>query len=74
MLELIDNGWKLNQIGGNTGVYVATRGQQSIVYTTNWADELVRSSGSFRSEAAATAEAEAIISDRKLADRELAFV
>jgi hypothetical protein len=67
MLFWLENGYKLNQINGNSGVYVATRGIKSAVLVTNQFDELERRSEWFRSEAAATAEAEAIVADRKLA-------
>ena len=66
MLFWIENGYKLNQIGGNTGVFVATRGDKSAVLTTQWDDSLERKTEWFRSEAAATAEAESMV-------RELAF-
>lgn len=67
LLQWIENGYKLNQINGNSGVYVATRGPKSAVVVTNVWDELERRSEWFRSEAAATAEAEAVVRDRKLA-------
>lgn len=67
MLFLLEHGYKLNQIGGNTGVYVATRGGKSGVFITNWDDSLELRSEWFKSEAAATAEAEAMV-------RELATV
>lgn len=67
MLEWLDNGYKLNQINGNSGVYVATRGQKSCVLVPNVWGELERRSEWFRSEAAATAEAEATVRDRQLA-------
>lgn len=66
MLFWIENGYKLNQIGGNTGVFVATRGDKSAVLTTQWDDSLERKTEWFRSEAAATAEAESMV-------RELAY-
>jgi len=66
MLFWLENGYKLNQINGNTGVYVATRGGKSAVLTTQWDDSLARQTEWFKSEAAATAEAESMV-------RELAF-
>lgn len=66
MLYWLENGYKLNAIGRNTGIYVATRGQKSAVLTTNFFDELERQGEWFKTEAAATAEAEALA-------RELAF-
>lgn len=60
MLELIENGWKLEQINGNSGVYVASRGDSHIVYVTNIWDQLERRSQNFRSKVAAVAEAEEI--------------
>ena len=70
MLELLERGFKLNQIGGNTGVYVATNGVKSAVYVEDVFENLNRESEWFRSESAATAEAEAIVRERA---RELAF-
>lgn len=68
MLFWIENGYKLNQIGrGNTGIYVASRAGKHAVLTTQWDDSLVKQTEWFKSEAAATAEAEAMV-------RELAFV
>ena len=64
MLFWLENGYKLNQIGGNTGIYVATRGIKSAVLVTKWNDALDRVSAWFSSEAAATAEAEAMVADR----------
>ena len=66
MLFWLENGYKLNQINGNSGVYVATRAGKSAVLTTNWDDSVSRQSEWFKSEAAATAEAESMV-------RELAF-
>lgn len=67
MLYWLENGYKLNQIGGNTGIYVATRGTRSAVLQTRWDESVERVSEWFHSEAAATAEAEALIKDRELA-------
>lgn len=67
MLFWIENGYKLNQIGGNTGIFVASRGGKHAVLTTQWDDSLERRSEWFKTEAAATAEAEAFV-------RELATV
>jgi hypothetical protein len=67
MLFWLDNGYKLNQINGNTGVYVATRAGKSAVLLTNSFGELERRSEWFKSEAAATAEAESFV-------RELAMI
>jgi len=64
MLEWLDNGYRLNQIGGNTGIYVATRAGKSAVVVTKWDDSLERQSEWFRNEVAATKEAQAILSDR----------
>lgn len=61
MLFWLENGYKLNQINGNSGVYVATRGGKSGVLVTQWDDSLERRSEWFKSEAAATAEAEAMV-------------
>jgi hypothetical protein len=61
MLFWLDNGYKLNQINGNSGIYVATRAGKSAVLTTQWDDSLERRSEWFKSEAAATAEAEAMV-------------
>jgi heme-degrading monooxygenase HmoA len=66
MLFWLENGYKLNQINGNSGVYVATRGGKSAVLVTQWDDSLERRTEWFKSEAAATAEAESYV-------RELAF-
>ncbi len=71
MLEWLENGYKLNSIGRNTGIYVASRGQKHAVLATNFFDEVERKSEWFRSEAAATAEAEAMVRDRS---RQLASV
>lgn len=60
MLELIDNGWKLTPINGNSGVYVATRGESNIVYVTNVWGELERRSQNFKNKDSAVAEAEEI--------------
>ena len=57
MLFWIENGYKLTQVGGNTGVYVASRAGKHAVLTTQWDDSLNRQSDWFRSEAEATAEA-----------------
>jgi len=67
MLKLIENGWKLTQINGNSGIYVASRGGNHIVYVTNVFDELERKTQSFHDKSAAMAEATAMA-------RELAFV
>lgn len=67
MLFWIENGYKLNQIGGNTGIYVASRAGKHAVLTTQWDDSLNRQTEWFKSEAAATAEAESMV-------RELAYV
>lgn len=67
MLEWLENGYKLTQIGGNTGIYVATRGQKSAVLTTNFFDEVERKSEWFNSTSAATSEAEAMVRDRGFA-------
>lgn len=67
MLYWLELGYKLNSIGRNTGVYVATRGNKSAVLTTNIWDEIERKSEWFSSEAAATAEAESMVRDRQLA-------
>jgi heme-degrading monooxygenase HmoA len=61
MLFWLENGYKLNQINGNSGIYVATRAGKSAVLTTQWDDSLERRSEWFKSEAAATAEAEAMV-------------
>jgi hypothetical protein len=66
MLFWLDNGYKLNQINGNSGIYVASRAGKHGVLTTKWDDTLELRTEWFRSEAAATAEAEAMV-------RELAF-
>lgn len=66
MLFWLDNGYKLNQINGNTGIYTATRAGKSAVLVTNAFGELERRSEWFKSEAAATAEAESFV-------RELAY-
>lgn len=58
MFFWLDNGYKLNQIGGNTGVYVASRAGKHAVLITNAFDELNKVSEWFKTEAAATAEAE----------------
>lgn len=72
MLELLEQGFKLNQIGGNSGVYVATNGVRAAVFVEKrdmFGDTILeRDSNWYGSEATATAEAEAIVSDR------LAFV
>lgn len=60
MLFWLENGYKLNQVNGNSGVYVATRAGKSAVLTTQWDDSLVRQTEWFKSEAAAMAEAEAM--------------
>lgn len=67
MLYWLELGYKLNSIGRNTGIYVATRGSKSAVLATNYFDEVERKSEWFNSEAAATAEAEALVRDRQLA-------
>jgi hypothetical protein len=67
MFFWLENGYKLNQIGGNTGVYVASRAGKHAVLTTQWDNSLVKQTEWFKSEAAATAEAESMV-------RELAFV
>lgn len=68
MLELLEKGFKLNQIGGNSGVYVATNGVRAAVYRERrdmFGDVVLeRESAWYGSEATATAEAEAIVSDR----------
>lgn len=66
MLFWIENGYKLQQIGGNTGVFVASRGGKHGVLLTQWDDSLERRSEWFKSEEAATAEAQSFV-------RELAF-
>lgn len=48
MFELIDNGWKLEQINGSSGVWVASRGTSNIVYVENIFDEFERRSENFR--------------------------
>jgi len=53
MLKLIENGWKLTQINGNSGVYVASRGGNHIIYVTNVLDELERKSETFHNKTAA---------------------
>ena len=58
MLFWLENGYKLNQINGNSGVYVASRGGKHGVIVTQWDDSLERRSGWFTSEAEAIAEAE----------------
>lgn len=67
MLEWLENGYKLNSIGRNTGVYVASRGQKHAVLTTNIWDEIERKSEWFNSATAATTEAEAMVRERGLA-------
>lgn len=64
MLYWLELGYKLNAIGRNTGIYVATRGQKSAVLATNYFDEVERKTEWFTSEAAATAEAEAMVRER----------
>lgn len=67
MLFLLENGYKLNQINGNSGVYVASRAGKHAVFATNAFDELNKvTQGWHSTEAAATAEAEEVV-------RELAF-
>lgn len=60
MLKLIENGWKLEQINGNSGVYVASRGGSNIIYVTNPFDELERRSQNFKNRFDAVNEAQEI--------------
>jgi hypothetical protein len=64
MLYWLELGYKLNSIGRNTGVYVASRGQKHAVLSTNFFDEVERKSEWFTTAAAATAEAEAMVRER----------
>lgn len=73
MTSILEKGYKLNAIKGNSGVYTATNADatKSAVFVTEWDGiTMSRASEWFRSEAAATAEAEALVRDRA---RELAF-
>lgn len=67
MLFWIENGYKLNQINGNTGVYVASRAGKHAVVIANAFGDLNKVTEWLKSEAAATAEAESFV-------RELAFI
>lgn len=49
MLELLENGYVLRQVGGNSGVYVASRGIRHGVYIENALEDLVRHSEWFYS-------------------------
>lgn len=60
MLKLIENGWKLEPINGNSGVYVASRGESNIVYVTNIWGELERRSQNFKNRFDARNEAKEI--------------
>lgn len=63
MLELIENGWKLEQINGNSGVYVASRGGSNIVYVENIWEQFERRSQNFRNREDAVAEAKEIATE-----------
>jgi hypothetical protein len=68
MLELLEQGFKLNQIGGNSGIYVATNGIRSAVFVERrdiFGDTVLeRESAWYGAEITATTEAEALVSDR----------
>ena len=67
MLFWLDNGYKLTQINGNSGVFVAARAGKYGVLTTDAFGDLNKASEWFRSEEAATAEAKTIISELSFA-------